>query len=176
MRRFSLVGILVLWSCQTQQPAESKPTPVAVPAVHPERDVESPIQVTVRATGESEHGASLEVTITKLVALEHPLALTLRLPSGVDATPAVLTAIGEKETGHFVQTLQLTYGAKPASDLVVVADSQGKASGYHAEVPYRFGRPVPTVPQPVRSPDTVKMGGIPLGQPVELTPPAGNSK
>jgi hypothetical protein len=174
MRRIALVGVFALWSCQTQQPAESKSTPAAAPAVRSERDAESPIRVTVRATSEREHEATLEIAVTKVVATEQPLALSLRLPAGVDAAPAALTAVEGKDTGRFVQTIQLKFGATPSTDLFVVADSQGTSFGYHAEVPYRFGRPEPTVSQPVRSPDTVKMGGIPLGQPVELTPPASS--
>lgn len=165
MRIVLLFSLLVL-GCRVASPLpENRPATTADVA----RDAQSPIQCSLRLV-DGESPLTLELSVTKLLATETPLAVSVRLPPGVELNPVSLDPIAASETGVVTRRVQLRYSSVPSSDAFFVVDTQGKSFGYHAELPYRFGRPEPTTPAPVRSDTTLKVGGKTLGRPIEVQP------
>lgn len=169
-----VVCSLVALACQTAPPAQATPPAASTSGATVARDAQSPLEVTLRALSESATSATLEVRVRKATATERPLVLTLTLPPGVEAAPATLPPVEALDTGVQTRLVQLSFQQRPATDLFVVADLQGTAMGYHATVPYRFGRPEPVAPELPRS-GAVHLGPHSLGQPVDLGAP-GNGK
>lgn len=173
MKRISraVFAAFVVLSCKSSPEWQQSSTP---PTLH---NPSTPLQAAIRVINSSSRRTALELSITKFVATEKDVSVSVRLPSGValDGAPQV-SAIGRGETGEFRRQLVLDYSSVPIEDLLVVVDMQGESSGVHAELPYRFGRAEPAVVEPVRAPDAVKIGNIDLGHPVLVTPTSSEQK
>lgn len=150
--------VLALVGCKGAQPVAPKavPTPTPTPAAEAPG---SPITVKWIEGGRNEAGTRLKLEVTKLIVTERPLALGFSVPPGVVVEPE-LTAreIAAASVGTTSIEILLRASVPPPQDLVAICDSQGASFGFHAEVPYRFGRPAPTVAEPK------------LGEPVQIGP------
>jgi len=108
--------------------------------------------------------------VEKLVVTEKPLNVELRLPDGVRAEPSTNWTIDAATTGTLKYEVAFSWsGPPPLTDLVAVVDMQGTGSGFHAEVPYRFGRPAPVAAPLKQAEQPVQLGDTNLGRPVDLT-------
>jgi hypothetical protein len=86
-----------------------------------------------------------------------PLSVSVRVPSGVVLTHGSLSYAvrpGPPGTVHEQEFVFELTGSAPSEDLLLVADAQGTAAGFHAEIPYRFGRAEPAF--------QLRMTGTPL--------------
>jgi hypothetical protein len=116
----------------------------------------------------------LTLEVTKLIATERPLQLRFNAPEGMTAEPEL---VSREIAGEFVGTtnigvqLRAKSSPDPAAqntnqDLVAICDMQGTSFGFHAEIPYRFGRPEPTIFEPkLEEPIRIGPGEI---RPVQL--------
>ena len=120
-----------------------------------------------------EQGASqrLELVVEKRIATEKDLEVVLRVPEGVRVEPSSLRwRVAAATTGTLKYEIGVSWtGPVPATDLVAVVDMQGMSSGFHAEVPWRFGRAPPTDPPLQQTEQPIQVGGTNLGHPVDLT-------
>ena len=164
--KFVFVGIVAsLAGCGSPAPTS---TPVEHPtaqATQPEQDVASPINARLEAPqGVPQPG---QLTITWFVeqpgSLNLPLDVSVMTPSGVTVSGDTTVTIqpGERITRG---VLTVEFEVIPADDLVVVVHGAAEHAGFHAELPYRFGRPEPVVADPVRSGPALRIGGRDLGQ------------
>lgn len=154
----SNLGILILGlsvsACNykvAQQP--TAPTPRAAPSPG------APISVRWIERSRTETATQLSLEVVKLVQTERPLTVRFTLPAGVSTEPQLVareldsTFIGTSTTDLLVRT-----SGQPQQDLVVICDSQGSSFGFHAEVPYRFGRQAPIITEPM------------VGEPIQVGP------
>lgn len=188
--QFALVPFVAA-GCQSAPPVSvtrEVPPPTAVvpvPATHASmprpgaaHDVGAPLVVTWIEGGTVQDGnaapgsplSRLVVRVTQPGVVEVPARVTVRFPAGVQVV-----------RGETVQTLPVApagttrelafdvrFAAPPADPAVAIVDAQGMASGVHAEVPYRFGRPAPSpAPTPMTEPTVVN--GFNLGPSVDMS-------
>jgi hypothetical protein len=87
----------------------------------------------------------LELAIEPRLPAAAELVIELRLPRG---TRLAAGAVRERltMTRRVQRAYRLSVHASPADDVVVHLDARGSHFGYHARLPYRFGRS-PLVPQ-----------------------------
>ena len=149
--------VLTLAGCKGAQPVA--PMAVPKPASPAAEAPSSPITVKWIEGSRNEAGSRLTLEVTKLIATERPLALAFRVPPGVVVEPE-LTAreIPAASVGTTSIEILVRASVPPTQDLIAICDSQGTTFGFHAEVPYRFGRPAPTIAEPK------------LGEPVQIGP------
>ena len=97
-----------------------------------------------------------------------PLRIALTLPAGARLVQGeALESSAWTEGGAVVRGYQVAYDTVPAGDVRVVLDWQQGAVGAHAELPFRFGRPVPAAEAPMRMERPLGLpGGVSLGRPV----------
>ena len=137
----------------------------------------SPIKTQLKLIEQREHEARLELKITKFIATEKPVVVKLQLPVGVSTTDGrEIQNIEPSAIGEFTREVRVNFEAVPANDMFVVTDMQGSAFGFHAELPFRFGRPEPAIALPKRTDESVRMGNIDLGHPVILPSPNPSQK
>lgn len=117
-----------------------------------------------------------------------PIRLTLQIerpaaiPSDVDVEirlpESVLLHVGErkrtlaKNAGAARDELhyELMASELPAEDAIIVLDAHGPGFGYHAELPYRFGRPEPAHKAVEAGGAEVKVGPHNFGESVPVRP------
>lgn len=94
-----------------------------------------------------------------------PVSFSFQPPSRASVTrvQGIAATIGS------APEIELDLADVPDGDLVAVADSQGKAGGFHAEARYRFGRPAPLGRVPLRTGPSLHLGSLELGAPIRGT-------
>lgn len=159
------------------------------PAAHTARrelgDLESPVAVRWVVTrppheertlaGAPRTHVTLVAEIARRGALDLPLELTVRVPPGaalVRGTPQQTLPVSAPGTVTR-EEFELAYepSGAPSEDALLVVDAQSASAGFHAEVPYRFGRAPAPVPRPPRGAPLV-VNGVDWGAPIEITPAA----
>jgi hypothetical protein len=160
MRIHLILALSVLAACRSSS-SSVEPTPSPSPT--------SPLSVSWSPRNEAGH--QLELIIEKRIATEKDLAVELRIPDGARIEPSTTRwSIDAAKTGTLKYEITVSWnGEKPATDLVAVVDMQGASSGFHAEVPWRFGRTAPVDPPIKRTEQPVQVGGSNLGTPVDMT-------
>ena len=178
---FSLIRVglpvmsLVAIACTHERVVEPTPPPQellpAQQAVEPtEANPTSPMSSTlvgptnVPAKGEVE----LELSVGRVRPGLAPILVKIQTPQGTTIGKGSMTeTITDASATTLIRRWTLRYDAVPPSDVVVVVDWQTPAGGYHAELPWRFGRPDPKAKPPVTLPGEVRLpGGQSLGTPI----------
>ena len=110
--------------------------------------------------------------IGHLTSWSLPIELTIQVPKGAALTSGSAHVVVTPGAGSTEQTiaLELRIYEVPSADLVVVADSQARDRGVHAQARYRFGRAEPELPALVRSGPELKIGARNFGRSVALRP------
>lgn len=163
--RHSLFALLIFAaSCRS-------PAPVAVAnSQEAARSPTSPIEAkwTVHEVGAT--SAKLSFTLTKAIATEKDVSVVLVVPAGATLEPSTSRwLIPAAQTGDIVASIDVRWSTLPVDDLQAVIDMQGVSMGFHAVVPYRFGRPEPKVVAPPHDTPNVRVGNSNIGSPVDLT-------
>ncbi len=173
----SAVGVLVAVGCGA--PAAEPATSAAVPRPSPDspvprreadipEDARSPIAVRIEAPeGVPRTGQPLGLhwVVEQRGRLDIPLEVEVRVPPGVRVSGEVSAHI-QPNPGVRRGDITLEFPSIPAEDLVVVVHGASATAGYHAEIPYRFGRPTPVAPTPSRTGPRLQLGGHDLGRAV----------
>jgi hypothetical protein len=173
---------LPLAACAAPPSAPAVATPAVAVAPAARRDHESPViaRWVTRAepaavTGRQGAGDRL-VLVARVEQPGHlglPLRVSIEAPDGVTQTrgPQRYTvAPGAPGAVHEAE-VEFAVTAVPGDDLVLVVDAQGAAAGYHARVPYRFGRPAPAIAPPPLTATAVTVGGTSAGPAVDMGRP-----
>ncbi len=108
--------------------------------------------------------------------IEQPGRLGLPLSVWVEAPGGVVQTRGQRQytvapahAGSVHETeMEFVVGAVPNGDLVLVVDAQSPGAGFHARVPYRFGRPAPTIATPTLTGTSVTVGNTSAGPSVRM--------
>lgn len=156
----------------TIPPVVSAPAVPAVATVH--EDVGAPVQIRVSGPPLVVAGQTIEVraTITRTWAAVTPLQLDVEVPKGtrlVSGPPHETLTDGQAP--HFERVWRVHIDALPSQDLVVTLDWQTSGAGYHAAIPYRFGRPEPRLATATaHGLPIVLPNGVSLGEPVLMGP------
>ena len=96
-----------------------------------------------------------------------PVTVKIVLPSGATlAAGQASETITDMTNAQLQRTWRMQYAAIPPGDATVIVDWQTKSAGFHAELPYRFGRPEPTRNEPPRLPEVKLPNGTSLGKPI----------
>jgi hypothetical protein len=170
MRIISLLLVVPFISACRSSPAPAassttQPVLRAAPA-----DARSPLSSEWLIREQGDGLAHLTLAVTKTIATEKEVSVEFVVPAGVTSEPSLDRFVIPPELrGTTSREFTLRWGMTPSEDLRAVVDVQGTSFGYHADVPFRFGRPEPIVKQPVRDPNPVQMGNTNLGRPVDLT-------
>jgi hypothetical protein len=170
-----LFGAVAMAACShAEQSSSVTPvTPTAAAATEPaphSHHQESPIEATLRgpdvipASGEVE----LVLQLTRSMATMAPIRVDVTLPAGVDLIAGVASDVVTDTTATSIERrFKLRYPSIPTTDALFVVDWQTKAAGFHAKLPYRFGRPAPATAEPARLPTETRLpGGTSLGRPI----------
>jgi hypothetical protein len=131
---------------------------------------QSPIQtrLTGPETVPTQGDIELVLTIDRARADLVPISVDLRLPAGVTLVAGLeQERVADTSKPGFTRTWRLHYDRVPQEDVAVVVDWQTASAGFHAELPWRFGRPEARKAEPPRLPGAVKLpGGRSLGRPI----------
>ena len=147
-------------------PAARYPYPSSTPLCSSPR---SPITIEWRVVDDRASGLVLEAVIDRALPWL-PIELALRVPAGAslaDGSPTDQLPAANVP-GRSTRTFELAFDRVPQEDLVLVADAAGDGFTYHAEIPYRFGRPEPQPTAPGRSSRRTRVGAADWGRPVRL--------
>jgi hypothetical protein len=173
----SAAGVLVAVGCgaPTAEPTTSATVPRHTPdsRVQPRQadvpeDVRSPIEVRIEApegVPRTDQPLSLRWVVEQRGQLGIPLELEVRVPPGVRVSGEVSAHL-QPNPGVRRGDITLEFPSIPAEDFVVVVHGASATAGYHAEIPYRFGRPTPVAPTPPRTGPRLQLGGHDLGRAV----------
>ncbi len=153
---------LAALSCGAEPRRSPSPTLQAVPAASPQtigaplfgrapaaNDV--PLTIAVNGPPAVALGDTIVLTITihRAVLSAVPIALSVAAPAGVTLLAGQANeVIVDPSAGAIVRRLTYHLDQIPPTDLVVSAESRGTGYGVRAVDAYRFGRPVPMLPQP----------------------------
>lgn len=189
LRTSALLATWLVWTAacsQPQRPQEAAPAAPAVQAASctapqasvnpapaeaapPSANPKSPMTAkllepaAVAASGELELG----VEVWRVEANLAPIKVSVVLPTGAQlAAGTADDTITDTQAQSFKRVWRIRYAALPSADAKVIVDWQTEAAGFHAELPYRFGRPAPKRPEPPRLPEVRLPGGQSLGRPI----------
>jgi len=87
----------------------------------------------------------LKLRLTRRGYWPAPVSVRFTLPEGVSATRGSLAIElpADDQAGQREFPLELALARVPDKDLLAVVDASLPGAGYHAAIPYRFGRPAP---------------------------------
>jgi hypothetical protein len=164
---------LSLTACSTPKDAvaTAATTNALVADARPSEDAHAPFRVTWREESRTERRAVIVAVVERFAMGEVPLEGRLEVPAGVEVEgPRTFRADVSKETPTtFEQQYVLQFDRVPTEDLLLVVESRGGSGfGFHARIPYRFGRTAPQGPRPERSGPSLKAGGLKLGPAVRV--------
>jgi hypothetical protein len=135
----------------------------------------APITASLRGPRVAEPGSiELELVIERRVPASAELSIALRLPGGARL---VRGRLRERLAGpRALRRYELAVERLPSEDFVVVLDAQSPGFGYHAELPYRFGRSAPLPQVPRLAERSLTLGSRSFGRSVRVTTPASRSR
>jgi hypothetical protein len=112
----------------------------------------------------------LLLDLDRRIPFNSHVSVELRLPAGVSLRNGqTRVQVGPNaRPQHDQLRFDLDVGELPSKDLVVVVDARGKSFGYHAEHPYRFGRPPPVPLAPALSGPELRVAGKSYGRSVVI--------
>ena len=110
----------------------------------------------------------LTLTIDRHIAGFGPMRIDVQLPPGVKLAAGRLSDVERSNDASPVRrSFSLVYAAIPTADVHVIVDWRGQGSGFHADLPWGFGRPAPVTPEPKRLRSAPKLpGGPPIARPI----------
>ena len=148
-----------------EPPASSRPqSPISV-------NVIGPANVPLKGP------VDLRVQIDRASTQMNPVLVRVRLPAGVHLSKGKMEE-SIRDTAHprLTRAYTITYQQRPKDDLFIVVDWMAAGAGFHAEVPWRFGRTAPKAAEPERLPGAIRLpGGKSIGTPI-LSPSGGKSR
>lgn len=157
----------------TASQREPSPTPApasASDAPTPSAHMQSPISAHLQEPPAvpSSGTIDLNLQLTRVQPILVPITIKVVLPTGVALTSGLAAeTINDTTVTKFDRSFRLSYAAVPVDDAKVIVDWQTPGAGYHAELPYRFGRSAPVAKEPARLPGEVVLpGGQSLGRPI----------
>lgn len=174
MKRASLplVAAGLLAACANSSALEAPPeAPRHVPQMKkPTVRLETPLRVAVEEVDRSDTRATVVARVERRLALAVPLTLRLEVPPGVTiaAGRPVVELPPNAGADTVTETWALTFAHPPEGDAVVRVDGDGEGLGFHARVPYRFGRPAPEDVGPAATGPAVFKHGRNLGPSIPL--------
>jgi hypothetical protein len=133
-----------------------------------------PMTVRWEVTSRTERGVTLAAHVTRLTALPLTFHVVLDVPAGakLESGRQKFDLLPNTEGVEIVETYSVLFDTLPAEDLLLHVDGDGQNAGYHAKVPYRFGRAEPTAaPVDATGPAPAGKGGRPVGNSVPLKTP-----
>lgn len=148
------------------KPAAAAPTAEPPPSAH----MQSPMSARLEEPATIPKAGTIDIVlqVTRIQPTLAPITIKVELPSGVAlATGQPTESVTDTTLTKFDRTFRFSYSAIPVGDAKIIVDWQTEAAGFHAELPYRFGRPAPTAKEPARAPGEVVLpGGQSLGRPI----------
>lgn len=166
----ALSSLLALACTHSQAPSApaAPPAPAEPPAT---ARLLPPLQLSWEQRSLTATEAVLVAHVKRLAALPMPVLLRLEVPAGATLVSGRRERVLEpnSEPGEVTETVTLSFAAVPATDLVLLADAESKAAGFHFSATYRFGREEPP-PPPAAQPagPALKKGDRALGPSVPL--------
>lgn len=171
---------LLLWlaACQvdsSERAADShNPSAVADPAALVRTgNRQGPLACTLSGPEHAQAGAPLALALHIDRRLSHAsvvVEVKLRLPEGVALEQGALEAqVAPSSEPNVELAYTLRAHALPAQPAVFVIDARGEGFGYHAELPYRFGRAPEPPSAPVRDRSLVRVGARNFGASVPIS-------
>jgi hypothetical protein len=158
MRLSWLLALIVLASCAARDDVVSQAG-----------DARTPIRAALRGPRLPEPGQTieLELTLDRRIPAAAELSIRLELPAN---TRLVRGAQHERVwgAGPALRRFALAIEGLPRDDLRIVLDARGANFGYHAELPYRFGRTAPLPRTPPLAERTLRVGTRSLGRSVSV--------
>lgn len=148
------------------QAAVSKAGPAPV-----QEDARSPFVATWEQEAVTKQGIQLVARIERRAFFQVPLAVELEVPKGIEVTGARAFTI-PPATGPdvFEQRYVVQASGATSQSLVLVVAGAAEGFGYHARVPWTFGREPAPVPQPAGDGPNIKAGAHDFGRAVPMTP------
>lgn len=171
IRILGACALLGLTAGCSRTPHVDAPAPAAqaAPATSGRR---SPVTLTLSGPSNPRVGIPITLTvgIERHLVLKEPLQLALLLPDGVTLLEGQATFELAPNAEPDTQTLRFVIRAKamPTSDLRVILEARGQGFGLHAEQAYRFGRPPPLAPAPLRG-TSVRVGQRNFGRSIDIS-------
>jgi hypothetical protein len=170
-----LVTTLVLCACDERADA----TPPAREAVRPltpapARDttvrIAPPIKVRWEELSRDARGATVRATVERVVGLDMPFAVEVRLPAGVAVKRGrtAFTLLPNVEAVTVSEELELTWEETPVTDALLAVDGETGVLAFHFKVPYRFGRAEPPVVAPAATGPHLRVGDRDFGPSIPL--------
>ena len=154
----------------TRPPASAAAQAVVIEAEPTaEQDARVPYTVGWVEDGATKDGLRLVARIERLALTKLPLSVTLEIPAGLDVEgPREVIVPSAEAPDVFEQAYTLRFTEAPVEDLVLVVKGEAEDFGYHARVPYTFGRTPSEPVRPARSGPRVKVGPRDFGQAVPV--------
>jgi hypothetical protein len=174
-----LLGLCVACAGTTEEHPHSAPSANAAPGKAPEQASDTVASHHTQMIGAFLHGPitpvasqpiQLTLEVTRHIPLKAEITVDVRLPAGASLrTGETHTRLAANDAARRDQLVyELAGGPMPSEDLVVVVDARGAGFGYHAELPYRYGRPAPVPDAPEASGANVQVGGKSFGKSVQV--------
>ena len=134
--------MVVLTSCAN---APSLKESSSRPEITPTVCMESPVCVIWEEISRSATEAIVLAKIVRVNKLDMSFLMTIEMPAGVKVLEGrtQLTLLPNTEAVTVTERLQLAFDAAPSDDAILKLDGDSGAMGFHAKVPYRFGRSAP---------------------------------
>jgi hypothetical protein len=112
----------------------------------------------------------LQLELDRRIPVHADVTIDVRLPKGVTLAggPPQRALARNLRAQRDALVFDLTVSAIPREDLVVVIDARGQGFGYHAELPYRFGRPEPVPVGPRADGRELRVAGKSFGRSVPV--------
>jgi len=128
------------------------------------------ISLTADSDPDSDNNLSIKLGIKRKGYWPIPIRIDVRVPDGIAVLNGLMSTIipANFEPDHVEIYYELEARRIPEKDLVVILDSRNEGAGFHAEVPYRFGRPTPQVVAPIKNGPRIIIGQKDLGKAIQL--------
>ncbi len=142
--------------------------------VEPTSRQQFPVTVRWEEKARSERGVTLAAHVTRLSAMPMALHVVVDVPAGakLETGRQKFDLLPNTEGVEIVETYTVLFDTPPPTDLLLHVDADAQSFGYHAKVPYRFGRPEPLgVQVDATGPSPAGKGGRPVGNSVPLQGP-----
>ncbi|MDP2269326.1 MAG: hypothetical protein Q8K32_01270 [Archangium sp.] len=136
-----VLAVMVFMSaCANSTPAPESPKPLDTTV-----RMQSPIKVTWEEISRTDTEAVVLAKVERVNKLDMSFLMSVELPPGVKLVEGrtQLTLLPNTEAVTVSERLTLSFTAPVEGDAQLKLDGDSGAMGFHAKVPYRFGRPAP---------------------------------